>query len=140
MRRLFVSAVIAATVVGLWAQPAGAKVFVGHTNLTIHVTTQSVTGKLVGRPECRPGQTIELFVDGLLSQTTITDDMGNYSFSVTAAAPSKDQTRFEGSRTGEHPDRFICAPSLSRLVVLKGHGHGDEQRSAAPGRAAVSTS
>jgi hypothetical protein len=101
---------------------ASANVFVGHTDLTIQVRDQTVSGKLVGRPGCRPDQTIELWVDGALQGTTTTDSGGNYSFSTSLAADSDVQTRFGGSRTGSHPDRFICEPALSRLVIVLGAG------------------
>jgi len=127
MRRIFLASLF--TVVLLSTQMADAAVFVGQTNLTIHVRGQTVSGKLVGRPECRPNQTIELWIDGVLQDTTLTDGRGNYSFDTSIAVGDDVQTRFQGSRTGEHPDRFICAPSNSRIVVIK-HlkgSHGEER-------------
>jgi len=127
MRRIFLASLF--TVVLLSTQMADAAVFVGQTNLTIHVRGQTVSGKLVGRPECRPNQTIELWIDGVLQDTTQTDAGGNYSFDTSIAVGDDVQTRFQGSRTGEHPDRFICAPSNSRIVVIK-HlkgSHGEER-------------
>jgi hypothetical protein len=127
MRRIFLASLF--TVVLLSTQMADAAVFVGQTNLTIHVRGQTVSGKLVGRPECRPNQTIELWIDGVLQDTTQTDGRGNYSFDTSIAVGDDVQTRFQGSRTGEHPDRFICAPSNSRIVVIKHlkDSHGEER-------------
>ena len=117
-------AVVLLVLVGGMISPeiASATVFVGQTNLTIHVDGTSISGKLVGRPECRPNQTIELWVDGALQDTTTTDGDGNYGFTYPLVPPTDVQTRFGGSRTGEHPDRFICAPALSRIVIVKAKG------------------
>ena len=130
MRRICLASLF--IVVVLSTQMADAAVFVGHTNLTIHVRGQTVSGKLVGRPECRPGQTIELWVDGALQDTTTTDSKGNYSFDTSIAVGDDVQTRFQGSRTGEHPDRFICEPSQSRIVIIKHlkNSHGEERAAA----------
>jgi len=127
MRRLYLASLV--TVILLTTQMAGAAVLVGQTNLTIHVRGQTVSGKLVGRPECRPNQTIELWIDGVLQDTTSTDANGNYSFDTSKAVGDDVQTRFEGSRTGQHPNRFICAPSNSRIVVIKHlkDSHGEER-------------
>src|SRR3954447_18794479 len=117
MRRFCIASLV--TVVLFSTQMANAAVFVGHTNLTIHVSGQTVSGKLVGRPECRPNQSIELWVDGVLQDTTVTDGGGNYSFYASIAVGDDVQTRFEGSRVGQHPNRFVCTPSSSRVVVIK---------------------
>jgi hypothetical protein len=98
-------------------------VSVGHTNLTIHVKGSSVTGKLVGKPECRPNQTIELWIDGVSQTSTTTDGAGNYAFTWPLAAGNTVQTFFGGSQTGMHPNRFVCTPALSQLVVIKKHRH-----------------
>jgi hypothetical protein len=100
---------------------AWANVSVGHTNLTIHVKGSSVTGKLVGKPECRPNQTIELWIDGVSQTTTTTDGAGNYAFTWPLSAGNTVQTFFGGSQTGLHPNRFVCTPALSRLVVIRDH-------------------
>jgi hypothetical protein len=73
---------------------------------------------LLGRPDCRGGQHIELYVDGVLADTTTTDATGHYGFAFTAVPPTTDQTTFAGSQTGVHPDRFTCTPSESRIVVV----------------------
>jgi hypothetical protein len=96
--------------------PASAHVFVAPTNLTIHAKGSTVSGMLVGRPECRGGQTIVLVVDGHVIDSTTTDTRGRYAFSYTLQPPSTVQTRFGGSHTGAHPHRHICRPSASRLV------------------------
>src|SRR4051794_36729399 len=133
MRRFWLASLVTVTVVLLFTQMADAAVFVGHTNLTIHVRGQTVSGKLVGRPECRANQSIELWVDGVLQDTTTTDANGNYSFDTSIAVGDDVQTRFEGSRTGQHPNRFICEPSMSRIVVVKHlKGSHGEERSARP--------
>jgi hypothetical protein len=124
MRRFFLASLV--TVVLFSTQMADAAVFVGHTNLTIHVKGQTVSGKLVGRPECRPNQTIELFVDGVSQGTTTTDGSGNYSFTGSFSAGSTVYTFFAGSQTGLHPNRFICTPAVSRVVKIKGHGNGGD--------------
>ncbi len=125
MRRVLTAAalVLIGTLVSL--QPVSAKVFVGHTNLTIHATKSSITGKLVGNPKCRPGQEIELFVDGASQGTTTTDASGNYSFTGPFPSGSSVYTFFGGSQTGQHPDRFICTPAVSRVVKIKAHGNGE---------------
>jgi hypothetical protein len=125
MRRALTSSALIVIATLFLVQPVSAKVFVGHTNLTIHVKGSSVTGKLVGNPKCRPDQTIELFVDGLSQGTTSTDGSGNYSFTGSFSAGSTVYTFFAGSKSGEHPDRFVCTPAVSRVVKIKGHGHGD---------------
>jgi hypothetical protein len=113
---------IAALVVSLGAlmapQVAAATVFVGQTNLTIHVQQDRITGMLVGRPECRGDQPIDLYVAGVHVDTTNTDGAGHYAFSYTSVPPTTVQTRFAGSQSGSHPDRFICTPSESRVVVI----------------------
>ncbi len=104
---------------------ASATVWVGQTNLTIHVKGSAVDGRLVGRPECRPAQDIQLLVNGVVADVTTTDSSGAYAFTYAAALPVDLQTRFAGTRTGEHPDRFICEASQSRIVVVtKTHGPG----------------
>jgi len=134
MRRFWLASVVTVTAVLFFAQMADAAVFVGHTNLTIHVRGQTVSGKLVGRPECRPNQTIELWIDGVLQDTTTTDANGNYSFDTSISVGDDVQTRFQGSRTGQHPNRFICSPSNSRIVIVKHlkDSHGEERASRLP--------
>jgi len=134
MRRFWLASVVTVRAVLFFAQMADAAVFVGHTNLTIHVRGQTVSGKLVGRPECRPNQTIELWIDGVLQDTTTTDANGNYSFDTSISVGGDVQTRFQGSRTGQHPNRFICSPSNSRIVVVKHvkDSHGEERASRPP--------
>src|SRR3954451_10506453 len=98
MRRTFTATVFVFTVIVLLVQPVSAMVIVGHTNLTIHVTGSSVSGKLVGKPQCRPNQTIELFVDGASQGTTSTDGSGNYSFTGSFSSGSTVYTFFGGSQ------------------------------------------
>jgi len=130
MRRICLASLFIVLV--LSTQVASAAVFVGHTNLTIHVRGQTVSGKLVGRPQCRPDQAIELWIDGVLEDTTTTDAKGNYSFDTSITVGDDVQTRFGGSRTGQHPDRFICEPAQSRIVIVKHlkNSHGEERTSA----------
>ncbi len=118
MRRGFIAVLLVAVGTMIAPQMAGAAVSVGQTNLTIHVQQNSVTGKLVGNPACRGGQHIDLYVGGVLTDATTTDSAGNYGFAFTAVPPTTVQTGFPGSQTGVHPDRFICTPSFSRLVVV----------------------
>ncbi len=125
LRRVAAIAVLVLVGSTLTAQGAWADVFVGHTNLTIHATNSSVSGKLVGKPQCRPGQTIELFVDGASQGTTTTDGSGNYSFTGSFTAGSSVYTFFGGSQTGQHPNRFVCTPAVSRVVKIKEHGNGE---------------
>ncbi len=129
LRRVAIVAVLVLVGSTLTAQGAWAKVFVGHTNLTIHATKSSVSGKLVGKPQCRPGQTIELFVDGASQGTTTTDGSGNYSFTGSFTAGSSVYTFFGGSQTGQHPNRFVCTPAVSRVVKrvvkIEEHGNGE---------------
>jgi hypothetical protein len=117
----------------LTAQAAWAEVSVGHTNLTIHVKGSSVTGKLVGKPACRPNQKIDLLIDGVSQTSTMTDSAGNYAFTWPLSAGNTVQTSFGGSHTGQHPNRLVCTPALSRLVTVKkhegddgDHHHGDD--------------
>src|SRR5205085_4259267 len=126
MRRAFTSSALIVVATLFLVQPVSAMVFVGHTNLTIHVTQSSVSGKLVGKPQCRPNQTIELFVDGASQGTTSTDASGNYSFTGSFSAGSTVYTFFGGSHTGQHPNRFICTPAVSRVVKVHGNGEGDD--------------
>jgi hypothetical protein len=125
MRRAFIATAFVSVAIFLSVQPASANVFVGHTNLTIHVTGSSVSGKLVGNPQCRPDQTIELFVDGASQGTTSTDGSGNYSFTGSFSTGSTVYTFFAGSQTGLHPNRFVCTPAVSRVVTITGRGHGE---------------
>jgi len=97
---------------------ASAGVFVGQTNLNIHVQEDVVSGMLVGRPECRGNQTIDLYVGGLWVDATTTDSAGHYAFAFTTVPPTTVQTTFGGSQAGQHPDRFDCTPSESRLVKI----------------------
>ena len=118
MRRGLIAVLLVSVGAMIAPQMATAAVFVGHTNLTIHVQQDVVTGMLVGRPECRGNQTIDLYVDGVWADATTTDSTGKYAFSFTAVPPTTVQTRFAGSQAGEHPDRFDCTPSDSRVVVV----------------------
>ena len=97
---------------------ASAGVFVGQTNLNIHVQEDVVSGMLVGRPECRGNQTIDLYVDGVWVDATTTDSSGHYAFAFTAVPPTTVQTRFAGSKEGVHPNNHDCLPADSRLVVV----------------------
>jgi hypothetical protein len=96
---------------------ATAHVFVAPTHLTIHVKNSTVSGMLVGRPECRGGQTVHLVIDGQVIDSTTTDTKGRYVFSYTPQPPVRIQTRFDGSQSGPHPHRHMCQPSASRLVT-----------------------
>jgi hypothetical protein len=125
MRRAFIATAFVSVAIFLSVQAASANVFVGHTNLTIHVAGSSVYGKLVGNPQCRPDQTIELFVDGASQGTTSTDGSGNYSFTGSFSTGSTVYTFFGGSQTGQHPNRFVCTPAVSRVVAIKGQGNGN---------------
>ncbi len=118
MRRGLIAALLVSVGTMIAPQMASAGVFVGQTNLTIHVQQDVVTGMLVGRPECRGNQTIGLYVDGVWVDATTTDSAGNYAFSFTAVPPTTVQTQFAGSQAGVHPDRFDCTPSDSRVVVI----------------------
>lgn len=118
MRRGLIAALLVSVGTMIAPQMASAGVFVGQTNLTIHVQQDVVTGMLVGRPECRGNQTIDLYVDGVWADATTTDPAGNYAFSFTAVPPTTVQTQFAGSQAGVHPDRFDCTPSDSRVVVI----------------------
>ncbi len=136
MRRGLIAALFV-LVGGMFApQIAGATVLVGQTNLTIHVRGGSVEGKLVGNPACRGDQSIDLYVDGVLVDSTTTDGAGNYAFGVSLFPPTDVQTRFAGSRTGVHPDRFICEPANSRIVIVK-KVHGAQASVASPRGAAT---
>jgi hypothetical protein len=118
MRRGFMAVLLVSVGTMMAPQIASAGVFVGQTNLNIHVQEDVVTGMLVGRPECRGNQTIDLYVGGVWADATTTDSAGNYAFAFTAVPPTTVQTRFAGSQAGVHPDRFDCTPSDSRVVVV----------------------
>ncbi len=130
MRRAAAITVLVLIAATLSAQYAWAAVFVGQTNLTIHVSGSSVTGKLVGRPECRPDQPLELLVDGAVQSTTTTDGAGNYTFTGSFSSGSSVQTSFGGSQAGLHPDRFDCTPALSRYTVERGQSKNADSSSA----------
>ena len=118
MRRGSIAAVLILAGAMMSPQIASADVFVGQTNLTIHVQENVITGMLVGRPECRGNQVIDLYVGGVLTDSTTTDGSGNYAFSITLGPPTTAQTQFAGSEIGVHPDRFTCTPSESRVVQV----------------------
>jgi hypothetical protein len=98
------------------AGPASADVWIAPTHLTIHVKDSHVYGKLVGRPECRPGMTIHLFVDGVEVATTVTGPKGDYSFNHQPNPPESINTYFGGAQLADHPDHNECSPSSSRTV------------------------
>jgi hypothetical protein len=118
MRRGLIAALLVSVGTMIAPQMASAGVFVGQTNLTIHVQQDVVTGMLVGRPECRGNQTIDLYVDGVWVDATTTDSSGNYAFAFTAVPPTTVQTRFAGSKEGVHPNNHDCLPADSRVVVV----------------------
>ena len=95
---------------------ANAHVFVAPTHLTIHVKDSAVSGMLVGRPDCRGGQIVNLIVDDQPIDSTTTDSKGRYAFSFTPEPRDRIQTTFGGSQKGPHPHRHECLPSSSRVV------------------------
>lgn len=117
MRRGFVLAVLAVmTLPGA----ARADVWVAPTNLTIHVSGGEVSGKLAGRPECRDAQRIELLADAVRVDFTTTDPDGSYTFASYPIDALTLQASFPGSRTGLHPHRHDCLPSVSKTLFLGG--------------------
>lgn len=116
MRRGFLITSLLVLVTAGSTQVAGANVFVGQTNLNIHVQEDWVTGMLVGRPECRGNQTIDLYVDGVWVDATTTGPAGDYAFAYTTVPPTTVQTRFAGSKEGVHPNNHDCLPANSRIV------------------------
>ena len=139
MRRGLIAALLVLIGGILTPQIASAGVFVGQTNLNIHVQEDRVTGMLVGRPECRGDQRIDLYVGGVWTDWTTTDGLGNYGFDLTSVPPTTVQTRFAGSQTGVHPDRFTCTPSVSRIVdVWKVKTANGPAKTTPTSRAAVS--
>ena len=118
MRRGFIAVLLVSVGTMIAPQIASAGVFVGQTNLNIHVQQDVVTGMLVGRPECRGNQTIDLYVGGVWADATTTDPAGHYAFAFTAVPPTTVQTRFAGSKEGVHPNNHDCLPADSRVVVV----------------------
>jgi hypothetical protein len=109
---------------------------IGRTNLTIHRAppgqvsagdTITISGKLVGYPACRPGQTVWLVEvgTGTIDNTT-TDGAGNYAFPPRVLnGTTSFQTRFEGDTIGQHPNEQVCAASVSSVLKIKIKGaHG----------------
>ena len=117
IRRILGAGPAALMVSLLLSNAASAHVFVAPTHLTIHVRDSTVSGMLVGRPECRGGQTVHLVIDGHVVDSTTTDVKGRYAFSFTPEPPVRIQTTFGGSQSGLHPHRHECRPSASRLVT-----------------------
>jgi hypothetical protein len=118
MRRGLIAALLVSVGAMIAPQIASAGIFVGQTNLNIHVQQDVVSGMLVGRPECRGNQTIDLYVGGVWVDATTTDSAGHYAFAFTVAPPTTVQTRFAGSKEGVHPNNHDCLPADSRLVVV----------------------
>lgn len=58
-----------------------------------------------------------LVIAGHVIDSTTTDAKGRYTFSYTPQPPASIQTRFGGSRTGQHPHKHICQASASRVVT-----------------------
>ena len=92
MRRGLIAVLLVSVGTMIAPQIANARVFVGQTNLNIHVQQDVVSGMLVGRPECRGNQTIDLYVGGLWVDATTTDSAGHYAFAFTAVPPTTVQT------------------------------------------------
>ena len=103
MRRGLIAVLLVSVGTMIAPQIANARVFVGQTNLNIHVQQDVVSGMLVGRPECRGNQTIDLYVGGLWVDATTTDSAGHYAFAFTAVPPTTVQTTFAGSQAGRAP-------------------------------------
>ena len=118
MRRGLIAALLVVVGGMIAPQTAGAGVWVGQTNLNIHVQENWVSGMLVGRPECRGNQTIDLYVGGVWVDATTTEADGGYVFAITVVPPTTVQTRFAGSKEGVHPNNHDCLPADSRLVVV----------------------
>jgi hypothetical protein len=126
VRRVLIAIGLVVATLTVFAPPSSAAVFSAPTNLTIHVRGSAVFGKLVGPPQCRNNQRIHLWVNGTHVRSTLTDSGGNYLFQTSLTSGDEVQTIFLGSREGNHPDRSNCAPSASRVVTVKEHGHNGE--------------
>ena len=137
MRRGLIAVLLISVGTMIAPQIASARVFVGQTNLNIHVQQDVVSGMLVGRPECRGNQTIDLYVGGLWVDATTTDSSGHYAFSFTAIPPTTVQTRFAGSKEGVHPNNHDCLPADSRLVVVNKVKTAKGPMKTAPAAAAI---
>ena len=137
MRRGLIAVLLVSVGTMIAPQIANARVFVGQTNLNIHVQQDVVSGMLVGRPECRGNQTIDLYVGGLWVDATTTDSAGHYAFAFTAVPPTTVQTTFAGSQAGVHPDRFDCTPSESRVVKINKVKTAKGPMKTAPAAAAI---
>ena len=118
MRRGLIAVLLVSVGTMIAPQIANARVFVGQTNLNIHVQQDVVSGMLVGRPECRGNQTIDLYVGGLWVDATTTDSAGHYAFAFTAVPPTTVQTRFAGSQAGRAP-RSLRLHAIGVSVVVK---------------------
>jgi hypothetical protein len=108
MKRMAIVISLMTVVAMLGAEPALAG---ATTSLTMNIEDKTVhrrqTIKVDGRlrsprAACRANQTVELWIDGGLYQTTTTDGEGNYSFRVSPPHPvgrHRFQTRFPGNDT-----------------------------------------
>jgi len=133
VRRLLTVSFLAAVVFAMLGS-ASAHVFVGHTSINIQGKpsgrvsagqTVTISGRLVGRLECRANQRIELInlTTGAILTTT-TDAQGRYTFQVTVTENSAFQAHFEGSRRGVHPHAHVCSASTSRVLAYVVRGSG----------------
>ncbi len=137
-RKLLIASSIVAVVALAPVGQLAAHVFVDHTTLTIKASPTgpvtagqvvTISGRLVGKPECRAFQPIELIRLGTAeTQTTTTDAQGRYTFQVTVSEDSAFQAHFRGTRDGRHPHAHVCSASTSRVLRIRVRGGGGSTR------------